>query len=1047
LLAADDFLLSTGSSLNFAGISVGDDISITAAGNATLGALTTTGLGDDAESNRGNISLAIGGTLSASTINAHGGILANVVGDVTTGALNASTNITTNSSDGAVTLADVESLGGAVAVTAHGLMSVGNIRAAGSINLTGTAAITAGNLTAGTGPLIASGGFGGGGGGSGAGAAPAGIAPGFDDASIVRCDDCATGAVDLPFMLNFFGINRLQTFVSNNGYLTFNSGQGTFTPSGLGAGYVGQPIIAAFFADVDTRNPGSAQVTYGPGTYAGRTAFGATYQNVGYFSNQADKLNSFQIVLADRSDTGPGNFDIYYNYAGILWETGSASDGINGFGGVSAAVGFNAGTGNQVGTFFELPGSRIPGSFLNLGPQQLIAVTNNGVPGQLSFAIRNGQIAQNGAAQVPGIRVTNVGAGNLGDVQLGNLSGELVSVRSAGAVTLGNSDVGDRGSGLTSTDRLTTVIEAATSITAGNVASGGSVSMTATSGALAAGTVTSGSSLVALAGGALTFTGESSAATTASLTGSSITLSAPLSAGTDAQLQSAGTVQAPRITTGGNLTINGGLGITVPTINAGGNVDLTASNGAVLVSDDLSASGLVNATGTTVSLRSLGSLSLGTANATTGDLDVNASGTLSIGQLAMGSAIRLNSSDIVINPQAQIGALGRTTNVTLTNGGNRQTTVGGSGGTTGYGISNAELQRVFANDIFIIAPRVTEQTGAAQGSAALNSRAPDVILDTLTLTAANGQSGATAGNIGTSGRLRIETPGKLRTIGAVTLNGVGSGNRFEIQATEALELTPATGSITLQNGSALAGTLSLTSQDVIAASASAISDVASAPTVKAITDRLKINDGAVNDEGVFRANAIVVNVSNGFYVQNTGTSGSNSRDFASRRGLTVGSGGLTISTASPTTRIVINGRQLLADGTSSTGLKFIPLVSIGSTGQSSALFDVDSTINGCVIINPALCQAGFQEIAIIRDTINEIQDAEEAAGSDLLPIALVLLKEAEESGYQPVIDDPVTGSGNDDLWAVDDAGKGGAEEEEEEKRARAKAKELEPATP
>jgi hypothetical protein len=150
---------------------------------------------------------------------------------------------------------------------------------------------------------------------------------------------------------------------------------------------------------------------------------------------------------------------------------------------------------------------------------------------------------------------------------------------------------------------------------------------------------------------------------------------------------------------------------------------------------------------------------------------------------------------------------------------------------------------------------------------------------------------------------------------------------------------------------------------------------------------------------------------------------------------------LTINTAGSATRIVINGRQLLADGTFSTGIKLIPLVSLTTTGQTSALFDIDSTINGCGIINPALCQVGFQELAIIPDTIRAVEASEDAAGSDLLPIALVLLKEAEESGYQPVIDDPVTGSGNDDLWAVDDAGKGGAEEEEE------KVKALEPANP
>ena len=218
------------------------------------------------------------------------------------------------------------------------------------------------------------------------------IAPGFDANQLPANDDGSTGAVSLGFTANYFGNSYSNAFVSNNGYLTFNSGQGTYTPGGLGTGYSGQPIIAAFFADVDTRNPASALTSYGTGTFAGRNAFGATWDGVGYFASNADKLNNFQVILTDRSDTGTGNFDIYLNYAQIQWETGSASGGVNGFGGTSAAVGFNAGTGNAPGTFFELAGSRTPGTFLDDGTAPLIRTTNDGVAGQLYFTVRNGSV-------------------------------------------------------------------------------------------------------------------------------------------------------------------------------------------------------------------------------------------------------------------------------------------------------------------------------------------------------------------------------------------------------------------------------------------------------------------------------------------------------------------------------------------------------------------------------------------------------------------------------------------------------------------------------
>lgn len=223
--------------------------------------------------------------------------------------------------------------------------------------------------------------------------AAAPVDPGFRSSTFPANDDGATGAINLGFSANYFGTTYTETYVSNNGYLTFNSGQGTFTPSGLGSGYSGQPIIAAFFADVDTRGSGSGLTSYGTGTYNGRTAFGATWPAVGYFPSAADKLNTFQIILTERSDTGAGNFDIYLNYDQITWETGSASGGSNGFGGTSAAAGFNAGqAGNPAGTFFEFAGSLVNGALLDGGPNSLTAGTNDGVTGQYLFTVRGGSI-------------------------------------------------------------------------------------------------------------------------------------------------------------------------------------------------------------------------------------------------------------------------------------------------------------------------------------------------------------------------------------------------------------------------------------------------------------------------------------------------------------------------------------------------------------------------------------------------------------------------------------------------------------------------------
>lgn len=228
------------------------------------------------------------------------------------------------------------------------------------------------------------------------------VDPGFRSSTFPANDDGATGAINLGFSANYFGTTYTQTYVSNNGYVTFSSGQGTYTPSGLGAGYSGQPIIAAFFADVDTRGAGSGLTSYGTGTYAGHTAFGATWPLVGYYGSHVDKLNTFQIILTDRSDTGAGNFDIYLNYDQIKWETGDASSGTNGLGGVSAAAGYNAGaTGNPAGTYFQLNGSLVNGALLDGGPNSLTAGTNDGVTGQYLFNVRNGVVVQPPTSGVP----------------------------------------------------------------------------------------------------------------------------------------------------------------------------------------------------------------------------------------------------------------------------------------------------------------------------------------------------------------------------------------------------------------------------------------------------------------------------------------------------------------------------------------------------------------------------------------------------------------------------------------------------------------------
>jgi hypothetical protein len=151
---------------------------------------------------------------------------------------------------------------------------------------------------------------------------------GFKTNVIPRNDDGSGPLTPLGFTINLFGKVRDSAYVNNNGNITFDSDLATYTPFGLQS--TSREIIAAFFADVDTRGTLSREVTYGQDTVNGHAAFGANYIDVGYYESHDDKLNRFQLVLIDRSDTGPGNLNIEFNYERMLWETGDASGGSKG---------------------------------------------------------------------------------------------------------------------------------------------------------------------------------------------------------------------------------------------------------------------------------------------------------------------------------------------------------------------------------------------------------------------------------------------------------------------------------------------------------------------------------------------------------------------------------------------------------------------------------------------------------------------------------------------------------------------------------------------
>jgi len=178
---------------------------------------------------------------------------------------------------------------------------------------------------------------------------------GFDANVVPRGDDTSNYVVNLPFSMNWNGTSYTNIYINMNGNCTFGAAYSGYNPSTTLAG-TNLSILAPFWADVDTRNTASGQVTYSSTAVGstplvdGRPAFFVNWINVAAYNAQASPLNSFQLVIVDRSDTGAGNFDVMYNYDKVTWDIATSASTYRARAGWARA-----------GTSYELAGSGVNG--------------------------------------------------------------------------------------------------------------------------------------------------------------------------------------------------------------------------------------------------------------------------------------------------------------------------------------------------------------------------------------------------------------------------------------------------------------------------------------------------------------------------------------------------------------------------------------------------------------------------------------------------------------------------------------------------------------
>lgn len=473
-------------------------------------------------------------------------------------------------------------------------------------------------------------------------------------------------------------------------------------------------------------------------------------------------------------------------------------------------------------------------------------------------------------------------------------------------------------------------------------------------------------------------------------------------AGNDVLLTSTGAQSLGTVISGRDLIVNA-ASLSATSITAPRNFNAVVSGSATI--------GNTNAT--LINLRAGQDVIFnGTATAATA-IDIGADGQAAFNNAVSAPAITVRSGNISIGATGRLGTIGTTQNVIIMNSAGAQMTIGGSGIAAGYSLSDAEIARVFSDNIDIGWTSNLASTGVAVLPPAGGFGQPSIVVGALTLTS---RAGNMAGNLSASGTLSIQTPGAMQIAGPVALNAAGGANSIQLTADQSLQLVAGQGSIAIRDGvNALAGTLSLVSTNIIAASASAIADIAGLSDPALISNRLGFNDGFVSDAGILSAGTVNLSSLNNIFIQNTGSS----ILFRDRRGITANAINISLTDPSgivnPDGLIIING-QITASPGFATGLSAIPLLNInGTPSQTASGFDTGSTMNGCQITAIAACRQRENPVSITEDDINQPLNPDQSA-SNQFPTALIETKEFETFGYPPLIDEPVTGAGNDDLW-------------------------------
>ncbi len=459
------------------------------------------------------------------------------------------------------------------------------------------------------------------------------------------------------------------------------------------------------------------------------------------------------------------------------------------------------------------------------------------------------------------------------------------------------------------------------------------------------------------------------------------------------------TGQSVFLRTGGNLAVladatAGGVDISVSgdldvqQARASGNVDLVSTGGSVqLAAVDAGADATVLAENNVAVIDDV---------TAAGNLAIDAGSLLDIQATASGAAVDVVADDIAIGSGGALGRSDTTSSISISSRGDIQ--LGGAAGTAStFEIDSDEFTRIFSGgDLSISA------VGFTTGEGNLN-------IGDLDVAVATGNGTPTDGNIGQTGGLFLSATESVAVSGGLNVTNAGQDNLLAIEALNQIVIDADTGNLRVEDASgAIAGSIDLTAIDIIAATAAVQAGI---PGLSVADLDALLGEAAANvrDEGFLQADNLTFNAIESLLIQNSGAG----TEFDDRRGFTANTvtinGDPNASTGAAPITIVINGTVA-----GSTGLDALNLVNVTTT------FDPASTVNGCLLNDPASCLPD----PVVDDSLDDVplQDLidDQLQGdnpvSDSFVSLLVEFREDPEQEQDPLIDEPVTGAGNEDLW-------------------------------